>query len=43
MELELGVTNTSRTSTKPEVRWWYVCTAEKVEWKGSSAVRYLMQ
>ena len=33
----------SGTSTEPEVRWWYVCTAEEVEWKGSTTVRYLTQ
>ena len=30
-------------STETEVRWWYVCTAEEVERRGSTAVRYLMQ
>ena len=33
----------SGSSIEPEVRWWFVCTAEEVEWKGSTAVRYLMQ
>ena len=43
MELEFLVQLTSGTSSEPEVRWWYICTAEEVEWKGSIAVRYLMQ
>ena len=33
----------SGSSTEPEVRWWYAWTAEEVEWKESTAVRYLMQ
>ena len=34
MELEFPVIMVivhSGTSTEPEVRWWYVCTAEEVE------------
>ena len=43
MELEFLVQVTTWISTEPEVRWWYFCTAEEVEWKGSTAVRYLIQ
>ena len=47
MELEYPVRLlhqvSSWTSTEPDVGWWYVCTAEEVEWKGSTAVRYLIQ
>ena len=42
MELEYPVQVASGISTEPEARWWYVCTAEEVEWKGSTAVRYLI-
>ena len=42
MELEFPVQVTTGISTEPEVRWWYVCTAEEVEWKESTAVRYLI-
>ena len=31
------------TSTEPEVRWWYVWTADRVERMESTAVRYLIQ
>ena len=31
MKLDLPVQVPSGISTKPEVRWWYVCTAEEVE------------
>ena len=31
-----------RISTETEIIWWYVCTAQEVEWKGSTAVRYLI-
>ena len=43
MEVGFSVMVGSGISSEPEVRWWYVCTAEEVEWKGSTAVRYLMQ
>ena len=44
MELEFPVQVTSWVSTEPEVRWWYIWTAEVVvERKGSTAVRYLIQ
>ena len=42
MKLEFPVGVASRVSTEPEVGWWYLCTAEEVEWKGSTAVRYLI-
>ena len=42
MELEFPVQVNSGISTEPEVIWWYVCTAEEVERKGSTAVRYLI-
>ena len=32
----------SGMSMDPEARWWYVCTAEEVERRGSIAVRYLI-
>ena len=41
MELKFLVQMWGGISTEPEVRWWYVCTAEEVEWKESTAVRYL--
>ena len=43
MELEFPVWVITRISTGTEDRWWYVCTAEEVERKGSTAVRYLIQ
>ena len=43
MELEFLVQVAGGISTEPEVRWWYVCTGEEVERKGSTTVRYLMQ
>ena len=42
MELEYPVQILDGISTEPEVRWRYFCTAEEVEWKGSTAVRYLI-
>ena len=42
MELEFPVQINSGISTDPEVRWWYVYTAEEVERKGSTVVRYLI-
>ena len=42
MELEFPALVISGISTETEVRWWYVCTAEEVERKGSTAVRYLI-
>ena len=42
MEVEFPVRVNSGISTEGEVRWWYVCTAEEVEWKGSTTVRYLI-
>ena len=43
MELEFPAVVNSGISTEPEVRWWYVWTADKVERMGSTAVRYLIQ
>ena len=43
MELDFLVRGTSGTSTEPEVRWWYSCIVEEVEWRGSTTVRYLIQ
>ena len=42
MELEFLVQITSGISTETEVRWRCVLTAEEVEWKGSTVVRYLI-
>ena len=42
MDLEFPALVTSGISTEPEVIWWYFCTAEEVERKGSTAVRYLI-
>ena len=43
MELEYPAVVASGIFTEPEVKWWFKCTAEEVEWMVSSAVRYLMQ
>ena len=43
MEVKFAMQATSGISTVTEVRWWYVCIAEEVEMRGSTAVRYLMQ
>ena len=45
MELEflVGVLMLMEHSIEPEVRWWYICIVEEVEWKGSTTVRYLIQ
>ena len=43
MELEFSALVTNRISTEPEVRWWYFCNVEEVEWMESTAVRYLIQ
>ena len=43
MELEFPVQVATGIFTETEVRWWYICTAEEVEWKGCTAVRYLIQ
>ena len=43
MKLEFLVVINSGSSIEPEVRWWYVCAAEEVEWRGSTAVRYVIQ
>ena len=43
MELEFPAVVSSRISTEPEVRWWYVWTANEVERMGSTAVRYLIR
>ena len=42
MELQFLAMVHSWICTEPEVRWWYVWTAEEVERKGSTAVRYLI-
>ena len=42
MQVEFSVKH-QRISTEPEVRWWYTWTAEEMEWRGSTAVRYLIQ
>ena len=33
----------SGTSTEPEVRWWYSCTAGEVVWQESTVVIYLIK
>ena len=43
MELEFLVRVNSAISTEAEVRWYYICIAEEVEKKESTAVRYLIQ
>ena len=43
MELEFPAMVKSGISTDPEIRWWYVWTANKVERMGSIAVRSLIQ
>ena len=43
MELEFPAVVNSGISTEPEMRWWYVWTADEVERMGSTAVRYLIQ
>ena len=43
MELEFPAVVAHGISTEPEVRWWYVCIVEQVEWRGSTTVRYLIQ
>ena len=43
MEPEFAVQEISGIYTEPEVIWWYICTAEEVEWRESTTVRYLMQ
>ena len=43
MELKFTMQGVTGICTEPEVRWWYVCIAEEVEWMGSTAVRYLIQ
>ena len=42
MKLEFPVQVTSGISTEPEVIWRYVCNAEEVEQKESTAVKYLI-
>ena len=41
MNLEFPVM-VCRISPEAEVGWWLICTAEEVEWKESTAVRYLI-
>ena len=43
IKLESPVETQSGTFIELEVRWWYVWTAEEVEWKGSTTVTYLIQ
>ena len=43
IEVEFPAMEPCGVSTKPEVRWWYVCTVQEVERMGSTAVRYLIQ
>ena len=40
MELELSAQMLGGTFTEPDGRVWYDCTAEEVELRGSTAVRY---
>ena len=42
MELEFPVQVTTGISIEPEVIWRYFCTAEEVEQKGSTTVKYLI-
>ena len=41
MELELLVVVNSGTSTEPDVRWWYFCSAGEEEQLESIAVMYM--
>ena len=43
MEVEFSTVIDWGILTEPEVRWWYVCIVEEVEWMGFTAVRYLFQ
>ena len=43
MKLDFPAMVNSGISTEPEVRWWYFCNVEEVEWMESTAVRYLTQ
>ena len=43
MELEFPAVVSNGISTEPESRWWYVCTVEEMERRGSTTVRYLFQ
>ena len=43
MEVGFPVQEVSQVSSEAEVRWWYICSTEEVELKGSTTVRYLMQ
>ena len=43
INLEYPVIVANGNSTETEVRWWYICAAEEVEWRGSTAVRYVIQ
>ena len=43
INLEYPAIVASGSSTETEVRWWYVCAAKEVEWRGSTAVRYVIQ
>ena len=42
MELDFQPMVQVGISTEPEVRWWYICIAEEVEWMGFTAVRYVI-
>ena len=41
MELEFLVVVSSGTSTEPEVRWWYFCSAGEEEQLESTTVMYM--
>ena len=41
MELELLVVVNSGTSTEPDVRWWYFCSAGEEEQLESTTVMYM--
>ena len=43
MKLKFPAMVPSLICTEPEVRWWYFWTAEEVERRGSTTVRYLIQ
>ena len=43
MEIDFSMRMLIAQSIDAEVRWWYKCIVEEVEWKGSTVVRYLNQ